>query len=93
MPTATSARLPGRDAAETLALRALAHVAGDPDLGPRFLDLTGLDVATLRARAGDADVLGAVLGFLAGHEPSLVATAEAVQVKPEALIAAHAALA
>ena len=84
---------PPRDAAETLALRALAHVAGDADLGPRFLDLTGLDVATLRARAGSPDVLAAVLGFLAGHEPSLIATADALDVKPEALVRAHGALA
>lgn len=84
---------PSHDAAETLALRALGHVAGDPELGPRFLDLTGLDVATLRARAGTPDVLAAVLGFLASHEASLVATALALEVKPDALIRAQAALA
>lgn len=77
------------DAAATLALRALAHIAGDPDLGPRFLDLTGLDVATLRARAGEPDVLTAALGFLEAHEPSLVATAAALHVAPTALTAAH----
>ena len=85
--------LPTRDDAETLALRALGHIAGDADLGPRFLDLTGLDVATLRARAGAPDVLAAVLGFLASHEPSLIATAHALEVKPEALIRAQAAFA
>jgi len=77
------------DGAITLALRALAHVAGDPDLGPRLLDITGLDAATLRARAGDPDTLAAVLGFLTGHEPSLIATAEALDVKPQALAAAE----
>lgn len=80
------------DAAETLALRALAHIVGDPDLGQRFLDLTGLDVATLRARAGTPDVLAAVLSFLAGHEQSLVTTAHALEVKPEELIRAQAVL-
>ena len=84
---------PPTDDAETLALRALAHIAGDADLGPRFLDLTGLDVATLRARAGTRDVLAAALGFLDSHEPSLVATADAIGVKPAALVAAHRALA
>lgn len=94
MLTVPPARRPAsRDAAETLALRALAHVAGDAELGPRFLDLTGLDVATLRARAGEADVLAAVLGFLDAHEPSLVATAHALDVAPAALAAAHRALA
>ncbi len=84
---------PTRSAAETLALRALAHVAGDVDLGPRFLDLTGLDVATLRANAGSPAVLAEVLGFLAGHEPSLVGTAEALGVAPEQLIDAQRVLA
>lgn len=83
---------PSREAAETLALRALAHIAGDADLGPRFLDLTGLDVATLRARAGEPGVLAAALGFLEAHEPSLIATAAALEVRPAALAAAHRVL-
>lgn len=78
--------------ATVLALRALAHVAGDPDLGPRLLSVTGLDVATLRARAAEPDVLAAVLGFLCQHEPSLLATAEALDVKPQALARAQAEL-
>ena len=86
-------RLSACDTAETLALRALAHVVGDADLGPRFLDLTGLDVATLRARAGEPDILAAVLGFLDAHEPSLIATADALGVAPATLVAAHRALA
>ena len=81
-----------RDAAATLALRALAEIVGDAELGPRFLDLTGLDVATLRGRAGEADVLAAVLGFLEGHEPTLVAVAGALGVAPGELVAAHRAL-
>ena len=83
---------PTREAAETLALHALAHIVGDADLGPRFLDLTGLDVATLRERAGERDVLAAALGFLDSHEASLVATAAALSVAPEALVAAHRTL-
>ncbi len=89
MATARSAR----DAAETLALRALAHIVGDPDLGPRFLDLTGLDIPTLRARAGEHDVMAAALGFLDGHEPSLIATAAALDVPPAALVSAYRELA
>jgi hypothetical protein len=85
--------LPRREAAETLALRALAYVVGDADLGARFLDLTGLDVATLRARAGEPDILAAVLGFLDAHEPNLIATAHALDVAPAALVAAHRVLA
>lgn len=78
--------------AETIALRTLGHVMGDAELGPRFLALTGLDVADLRERAGDRDVLAAVLGFLEGHEPSLVACAAALDLPPDALVAARAEL-
>ncbi|MGI4878894.1 MAG: DUF3572 family protein [Janthinobacterium lividum] len=82
-----------REDAETLALRALAYIVGDGDLGPRFLDLTGLDVAGLRARAGEPGLLAAALGFLEAHEPSLVAAAAGLAVKPTALIDAHRQLA
>lgn len=82
-----------REGAETLALQALAHIVGDADLGPRFLELTGLDVATLRTRAGQSDVLAAALGFLDSHEPSLIATAAALGIKPSTLVAAHDVLA
>lgn len=75
-----------------IALQALAHIAGDPDLGPRFLALSGLDVDTLRDRAGDPVVLAAVIDFLTGREADLVACAEAIGVKPQALVAAGAAL-
>lgn len=78
--------------AEILALRALAYVIGDDELGPRLLALTGLDPATLRERAGDRTLLAATLAFLEAHEPSLIACAEALEVKPEALVAARAAL-
>lgn len=53
-----------REAAETLALEALAHVIADDRLGPAFLDATGIAPADLAARAGEAEVLRAVLGFL-----------------------------
>lgn len=78
--------------AETLALRALAYIVGDPALGPRLLALTGLDVPTLRTRAADPAVLGATLAFLEGHETSLLAAAEALEVKPQELVAAREAL-
>lgn len=77
---------------EVLALQALAHVAGDEDLGPRFLALSGLDAESLRARAGESLVLAAVIAFLAAHEADLLAVAEKLSVRPEALIAAGTAL-
>ncbi len=76
----------------TVALQALAHVAGDDMLGPRFLTLSGMDPAELRARAADPEVLAAVVDFLAANETDLVDCAKAIGVRPEALAAVAAAL-
>ncbi len=75
---------------DTLALNALAAVIGDEALRERFLALTGYDVPTLRARAGEADVLRAVIAFLSSHEPDLVKVAGVLGVKPEQLARAAA---
>lgn len=71
-----------------LALQALAHVAGDDAMGPRFLELTGMDGAALKARAGQPETLAALLDYLMANEPDLLATAEAIGVQPDALAAA-----
>ena len=78
--------------ASGLALQALAWTLGDEDRALRLLSVTGLDPADLRARAGEPAVLAAVLAFLEGYEPDLVACAEALGVAPEALVRAHAEL-
>lgn len=79
------------DAAAT-ALGALAWTVSDPARAQRLLAITGLDPADLRARAGEASVLAAVLGFLEAHEPDLIACAEAIDTTPAALVAARAVL-
>ncbi len=53
-----------QDAAETLALQALAWLVGNDDLLPVFLGATGAGREDLRDRAGDPVFLGAVLDFL-----------------------------
>ncbi len=68
-----------------LALRALTAILADDALRDRFLTLTGLDAATLRARAGAPDVADAVATFLAGHEPDLLAVAARLGVPPASL--------
>lgn len=80
------------DEAELLALRALGWLIGDPDRAGRFLALTGLDVATLRARAGDPVMLLAVMDHIAGHEPDLIACATALDVDPPVIVRAHGVL-
>jgi hypothetical protein len=77
---------------QVLALQALAWMLGDPARAQRLLDVTGLDPADLRARAGDPAVLAAALGFLQAHQPDLVSCAEALGVAPERLVAAQEAL-
>ena len=78
--------------ATALGLRALAWTLADTDRAQRLLDVTGLDPADLRARATEPAVLSAVLGFLEGWQPDLLACAEELEVSPEALVAAHAEL-
>jgi hypothetical protein len=76
----------------TLALSALAWTLSESARADRLLSLTGLDADELRARAGEPALLAALLGFLAQHEPDLLACADALQVPPEALVAAQRAL-
>jgi len=73
----------------TLALSALAWTLSDQPRAERLLALTGLTSDELRARATDPSLLAAVLTFLESHEPDLLACADALDVRPEALIAAH----
>jgi hypothetical protein len=72
-----------------LALAALAATLGDERRAQRFLDLTGIGTDELRARAGDPELLSALLRFLEAHEPDLIAVAEKVGCKPEDLVEAR----
>jgi Protein of unknown function (DUF3572) len=77
---------------EALALQALAWTLGEPGRAARLLDLTGLDPAALRSRAGEPSLLAATIAFLESYEPDLVACAAALDVSPAALVAARDAL-
>jgi len=78
--------------AHALALHALASTLSDERRARRFLDLTGIGTDELRARAGDPALLAALLRFLEAHEPDLMAVAEAIGAKPQALVEARAKL-
>lgn len=71
-----------------LALRALGWVLADGPRADRFLALTGLTPDALRGGLSDPAVLGAVIDFLARHEADLVSAAEALDIRPELLMAA-----
>jgi hypothetical protein len=78
---------------EALALAALGWVLCDDSRAERLLALTGLTPEALRSRLGEQATLGAVLDFLCGHEPDLVAAAEAIGVSPGELVSARERLA
>lgn len=77
---------------QALALSALGWVLSDEDRAGRLLALTGLTPEDLRAGLGDPGLLGAVLDFLAAHEPDLVAAADALGVEPQDFASARRGL-
>ena len=77
---------------EALALGALGWTLSDDARAARLVALTGLTPAGMRERLEDRDFLAAVLRFLEGHEPDLVACADALGVIPARLVAAREAL-
>ena len=78
---------------EALALNALVWVLSDDRRTERLIALTGLEGAEIRARLTDPSLLAAVLDFLGGHEPDLIACAQALGHSPEILIHARERLA
>lgn len=65
-----------------MALRMLAHLAGDDEALDRFVALTGIGLAELKTRADQVDVLIAVLEYYLNHEPSLLAMAQDTGIDP-----------
>lgn len=81
-----------QDAAQALALRALGYLAGEEGLLQGFLGQSGLDLATLRARAAEPELLGAVLDFILGDDSMVLALAAHLHCRPEEVLTARAAL-
>ncbi len=72
--------------APTIALRAVAYIAGDEGLLNRFIALTGCDGDSLGQRLNDPAFLGAVLDFLLHNEPDLLAFCEASELSPDMVV-------
>ena len=71
-----------QEEAESLAVQALAFIAGDPErIGP-FLAATGIGPDMIRAAARAPGFLGGVLDYLAGDEALLVAFATEAGINP-----------
>lgn len=71
------------ETAETIALQAIAHIVADDTLRDRFVAMSGLMPEAMRARVGEPQFLASVLEFLLGHEPDILAFADASGVAPE----------
>lgn len=72
-----------RNEAENLAVDALLFIAKDPDLLPRFLNITGITASDIRTAAKTHGFLAGVLSFLLAHEPTLLMFANDIQISPE----------
>lgn len=80
------------EGAETVALQALAWLAGDDEMLGMFLGATGTAPADLRDRAGDPEFLAAILDFVLMDDRWVGAFCAHAGLDPGAPLAARAAL-
>lgn len=71
--------------AESIAVAALGYLASEPDRLARFMALSGIDAAELRARAGDRDMLAAILEHVLGDESLLLVFAASAGLAPQSI--------
>ena len=84
---------PDFNAANDIAVQALAFLAGDMERLGRFLALTGLDPTTIRQAARQQGFLVGVLDHVLGDEALLVAFAAGHDLAPQDIAEARAVLA
>ena len=80
------------DTAQAIALNSMAFILAEDALRDRFMALSGVDAGDIRERIQDPAFLASVMDFLVGFEPDLMACAESLNEKPEALVSAWRAL-
>jgi hypothetical protein len=78
-----------REDAETCAVQALGYIAADEGRLERFLAVTGVDPANLRAEAGRPQFLAGVLDYVCSDEALLVGFAADQGTPPEAIAGAQ----
>jgi len=78
--------------AETIGLEALTFLAGLPERLDTFLLVSGMDAATLRARAAEYEVLRAVLDFLLADDGLVMAFCDQHALVARDIHLAHRAL-
>ncbi len=85
-------RIKDGEQAQALAIEALAFIAGDAELLPRFLALSGIEADGIRLAAREPGFLAGVLEFIANHEPTLLRFAEHAGMPPASVADALRAL-
>lgn len=80
------------DAAETLALQALAWLVGQEDLLPVFLGSSGASEDDIRTQAQNAEFLGSVLDFLMMDDAWIISFCDAHSIAYEQPMMARAML-
>lgn len=91
----SSSRPPARlsqDAAESLALRAVAWLVADDGRLARLLALSGATPDDLRSRIHDPAFLAGVLDVILSDEPMLLDLAAHLAIDPQTLVVARHAL-
>jgi hypothetical protein len=83
---------PTTQAAETLAIQALAFLAEEPDRLSDFLSVTGIAGDQIRAAADEPDFLAGVLEHMLGDENLLIAFAQSAGIDPAEIGRAYSVL-
>ncbi|MGB8364988.1 MAG: DUF3572 domain-containing protein [Rhizomicrobium sp.] len=78
--------------AETLALKALSFLAQSPDELGRFVAVSGIFPDDLRLRAGDPEILAAVMDFILAEDSRVTGFCETLAADPRLLYLARRAL-
>jgi hypothetical protein len=81
-----------REAAEALAIQALAYMAGDPERLGRFLAVTGIGPERIREAARESHFLAGVLDHVLDDERLLLAFAADAGIDPAEIASARGAL-
>ena len=92
MPISRPGKL-AAEVAEVLAIQALAFIAQDGERFGRFLALTGMGPAEIRAAAHDRHFQAGVLDYVIGDEGLLVEFAGHAGIDPATIAVAQRALA
>jgi hypothetical protein len=83
---------PSQEAAEMLAIQALAFIAEEPERLNGFLSVTGIPLESIREAASEPGFLAGVLDHMLGEESLLLAFADSAGIDPEAIAGARRAL-